>query len=137
MSKRNRQRPADTPPDSPASGGEWRRSFPFELSKDVTSGQTETKSTDMRYDGHITGVLLGWPKNTDNGAGVQLRNETGETYIPRNSDEESYLAFTNFARVFPVSEAVSDGETITAEFVNNDPDNSHFINCVVFVEEDI
>lgn len=131
--------PDGLPPDMPTNDSEEigrKRAFPFELSKDVSAGSEEEKSTKVPYDGRIVGVLLGWPSGTDNGVGVQFRNSSGETFLPRNADEEKYLGFNDFTHLFMVRNDVSEDEEIVAEYKNNDPNNSHFVNCVPFIVED-
>lgn len=126
-------------PPAPVNDGEirgGRRAFPFELSMDVPADGDGQKTLDVPYDGRIVRVLLGWPQNTDNGVGVSLGMETGTNLIPRNAAEETYMAFNDFSQPFTVRQDVDEDDTIVAEFINIDPDNSHFVNCVVEIVED-
>lgn len=114
----------------------------LELSKNVSANTTyqnpETVTTDMPFAVRVVGITLGWLSGANAQAGVKIKNETGNTYIPYNEQDldnnASYIASNDFTGRFPVRFGMDDDETLIAEFINVDGSNSHLVNVFVTVE---
>lgn len=89
------------------------------------------------FSGKITSIVVGWPDGTANAVGVQLRREdSGGTLFPNNPGSD-VIAANDFTTDFDAGFSVGQGERIIADFINNDPNNSHFVNMIVEFKEDI
>lgn len=114
------------------------RRFPFEFSNkvpaDTDTSDEEIVERPIPFKARVGPVILGWRDGADNAAGVQFRIKNGERFIPRNK-EDDYIGFNDFVHPFGVAFKVEEGDTLVAQYKNNDTQNAHFVNCVAMVEE--
>lgn len=116
------------------------RTFPFDLSTDVAAntGRTDpvTVSVEIPYRSRITRVLLGYPAGTQQAVGAQVGTPGGENWVPRGGvNEAEYVAFDDRNIEVGVNVEIEPDQPVQASFINNDPNNAHFINVLVFAEE--
>lgn len=122
------------------------REFPFEMSAVVPTTATRqdphTTEIEIPYDATITAVHLGFPAGTQQAVGVKVGTGIGERWIPRggveqagSGDDAQYVAFSDHVIQIDLNIEVDADSPIRAEFINNDPDNDHFINVLVLARE--
>lgn len=117
----------------------------IELSKIVSAGvstdEPETNRRSIPFEGWIRSVIAGWPDGTNNlaGLGIDVLNvdDSLKAEVFPSNEEDDYVAANDFTSTFSVTQQVDQQDTIRARFVNNDQNNSHFINAIVIVEEDV
>lgn len=135
------ERLATPPPADGDGGGRVAASpveaFPVEFSvlvpADTGRDNPTTVTRTMPADVRITTVILGWRDGADGQVGIQFGTESGERFVPRNS-EDQYLAFNDFSHPFTVRTEVSEGTTLRAQMVNLDTTNDHQANAVAELE---
>lgn len=112
--------------------------YPWEFSTDVSANTTTdspaTTTRPVPFDSRIESLIVGWPDGANGLVGVQFRTESGERFFPRNAEDE-YIAANDFTHPFDLRTSVDADETLTAEFINNDPNNDHFVNVIAMLEE--
>lgn len=108
--------------------------FSNEVATNTTTDNPVSITREVPFDGRITTFFTGWPDGTQNGAGIALLRNEGERLFPRNP-EDQFVAFNDVAHPFDLRAPVSKGETLEAQFTNADPNQSHFLNAVVTIEE--
>lgn len=118
-----------------------KREFSLSFSKNVSAGattpnDTETVEIDMPFDGWTAGLTIVWPAS-DGGVGVQLRRNEGERLFPRDDKNEFESSPIAFGDTFRLQTEIEQGETLVAEYVNNDSTNSKFTTVILGVEEDV
>jgi hypothetical protein len=114
--------------------------YPFEMSTTVPAdtGRVDphTVETSIPYPARIIRVLIGYPSGTQQAVGVNVGRLAGEVWYPRGGvDNADFVAFDDRVIEFGPQEKVQEGEPIEANFINNDTNNDHFINVLVFAEE--
>lgn len=115
------------------------REFPWGLSTVVPANTTvvdpHSTRVDIDYAGIVRRVLIGFPGGTQQAVGVQV-GRPATTWIPRSTAEDPpFIAFDNEVVTVNLNEDVESGEPVEARFINNDPNNDHFINVLLLVEE--
>lgn len=123
--------------------GQENSTYVWDFSNEVTADAGNSVETDevrleIPYDGKITEIILGWSQGANQAVGVQFRSAEGERYIPRNDDNDvAFIGMDNHVLPpIPLNVDVSEGDEFIAEFRNNDPDNSHFVNVEAYVREE-
>lgn len=114
--------------------------FPVEMSHSVPADTPITdpnlveRTPDEDGFARVTAISVGWQDGAGNAVGIQVRTANGLKLLPRNP-EDQYLAFNDFSETFPLRYTLSPGETLVAQTVNLDNQNSHFVNIVPHVRE--
>jgi len=116
------------------------RTFPFDLSTDVAANTARNNpvivTTEIPYRARITRVLLGYPAGTQQAVGAQVGTPGGENWVPRGGvNEADYVAFDDRNIEVGVNVEIEADQPVRSAFINNDPNNAHFINVLVFAEE--
>lgn len=107
--------------------------FLHNISRNVDENQAEIEERRVWFEGKALYAIISWPPGAEERAGVQIRHGSGEKIAP--GDEESpYLFGDDFAHPFPLNEPIEKGETLVAEFINNDTQNSHLVNVIIPIE---
>jgi len=112
-----------------------RTAFQLEMSKSVPPASSEDVIRDVPFDGWVKTYVVGFPDGADQAVGVRLADgETGNKWFPRNP-EDQYFAANNFTYPFDLVFPVEEGDKLKTQYLNNDPNNSHFINSMVTITE--
>lgn len=115
-------------------GGEFDEIFQIEMSKlvsaDVKSESPEKRVREAPTDIKTLFYVVGWPSGADQRVGVQLRTSTDRILFPRNK-EDDYVGYNDRTIKFRLQTEIQEGADIITQFINNDTENSHFINATL------
>lgn len=122
--------------------------FPFGMSAEVPPNTPRLdplqRSFDAPYDALITDVLIGFPDGVQQAVGVQMSNGVGTTWIPRGGEtstiaagsrEPEYVTENDTTIKVTLNVEVDEGEPVVAEFISNDPSESHFVTVTPNLRE--
>lgn len=113
--------------------------YPYDMSEVVPSAtersdpQIETFS--VPKDSTLVRVIIGWPDGAQQAVGAGVRTPDDARLVPRGPGQRDYLAFNDKVLTFDVNEPVHKSEELKVRFINNDPENDHFINVVLVLRE--
>lgn len=106
----------------------------LDASKNLQANEADTVRINVPFSGFVTQAFLGFPKGSNEKAGVQIRNQNDQKILPFN-DRSNYIALDNIRRPFPTNFAATSGGKIRVEF-NNTDNNPHFITVILTIISD-
>ena len=107
--------------------------FLHDISRNVDENKAEVEERRVWFEGRALYALISWPPGAEERAGVQIRHGSGEKIAPADEDSE-YLFGDDFSHPFPLNEPIETDQTLVAEFINNDTQNTHLVNVIVMIE---
>lgn len=114
--------------------------LPYDLSQvvpeDTPTNSPETVEFEVPKDGTLTRVLFGWPDGAQQALGIGLRGTQGEQLIPRGPSPTQFTGLNDKTVTYEQDYPVQSGETLTVRYANNDPEQEHFANVILFITED-
>jgi len=100
----------------------------------TSEASPETVSFNIPSAGTVTKAVVGWPDGAQQAVGVGVKGVDGESLIPAGPSGARYVALNDKVLEFPLNDQVSKGESYTIEFANNDSEQDHFINVLLFFD---
>lgn len=121
------------------------RKVQIEISTNVPANTSTSNpvTTDraVPFSGRITEIVVGWPSGSDQRAGMQLAldnaDESDETKLYPFNPEDDFVGLDDKTIKHDSGFDVDSGDKLIGKFANNDDTNSHFLNLIVTIEEDV
>lgn len=117
-----------------------RNEFPFDLSTEVPEDTDENNPVEsdlnIPKDGTLVRTILGWPEGAQQAVGIGIKGVDGERLIPRGPPGTRYIGLNDKVITFDQDYSVKKGETLTAQYANNDPEEPHFANAILVIAEE-
>lgn len=114
--------------------------FQLELSTNIPANTMQAEplvvERKLPFNCILSQVVIGWPNGANNLVGIKVRTGEGEKLFPRDPDSE-FVAANGFTGTFPLRETLREGTELEAVLVNNDSSNSHFVNVIPTIVEDM
>ena len=114
--------------------------LPYDLSQvvpeDTPSNNPKTADLEVPKDGTLSRVVFGWPDGAQQALGIGLRGTDGEQLIPRGPSPTQFTGLNDKTLTYEQDYPVQSGDTLTVRFANNDPEEEHFANAILFITEE-
>lgn len=108
-----------------------RETLQIEFSTLVPADGSEETKVEMPFNGLAKSITLGFPDGTQQTVGVGLFDDkTGDNYFPSNP-EDRHFAANDFFGTLGITFPFYKDDVIVADFKSNDPEQDHFINCML------